>query len=146
MKIFKSKAVKLALSIMMLFGCQSKNDFEVGSVSTKEISNTDEILLVKEDTITNTGGTFILTNTYDTAMYYDECYEMEILEDENWKEINVIIDFIELSYELNPDSSIEIPLNWENGYGKLISGTYRIIKDIRIENDNYSIAASFTIQ
>ena len=45
----------------------------------------------------------------------------------------------------------EIELNWENGYGKLSKGNYRIIKSIDIEKENeifetFYISAEFTIK
>ena len=45
----------------------------------------------------------------------------------------------------------EIELKWENGYGKLASGDYRIIKSIDIEKedgtfDTFYVAAEFTIE
>lgn len=51
---------------------------------------------------------------------------------------------------LEPNKTVELEVNWEDGYEKLKKGTYRIIKEIKIEKgnntfDSFYVAAEFTI-
>ncbi len=54
------------------------------------------------------------------------------------------------AFPLSSKESKEIELDWENGYGKLAKGTYRIIKGIDYEYEegkykSFNIAVEFTI-
>ena len=53
-------------------------------------------------------------------------------------------------FTLKPGESKEINLNWKHDYGKLTSGTYRIIKDVDIEKEDgsfesFNLAVEFNI-
>lgn len=55
------------------------------------------------------------------------------------------------AFSLKSKETKELELNWENGYGKLASGDYRIIKSIDIEKedgtfDTFYVSAEFTIE
>lgn len=55
------------------------------------------------------------------------------------------------AYEIKPGESNEIEINWENGYGKLAKGTYRIIKGIDYEYEEgkyetFNVAVEFNIE
>ena len=54
------------------------------------------------------------------------------------------------AFHLLPKESKEIELNWENEYGKLSKGTYRIIKGINYEYEegkykSFNVAVEFII-
>ena len=54
------------------------------------------------------------------------------------------------AFQLSARENNEIEINWENGYGKLEKGTYRIIKEIDYEYEEgkykpFNIAVEFTI-
>lgn len=56
-----------------------------------------------------------------------------------------------LSFGKSWKASKEIELNWEDGYGKLTKGEYRIIKDVDYEYEegryeSFYIAVEFTIE
>ena len=55
------------------------------------------------------------------------------------------------AFQLSAKESKEIELDWENGYGKLANGTYRIIKEIDYEYEEekyetFNVAVEFTIE
>ena len=55
-----------------------------------------------------------------------------------------------LAFQLSPKESNEMEIDFENGYGKLAKGTYRIIKEIDYEYEEgkyetYNVAVEFTI-
>ncbi len=107
-------------------------------------------MTIKEGTLTNKSATLVLTNNSDKNFQYGNPYEIEIKKDGEWHKINVELNFDIPAFPLSSKESKEIEINWENGYGKLEKGTYRIIKGIDYEYEegkykSFNIAVEFTI-
>ena len=132
-------------------GCgKSKNEFDIGNKSDIKVSQNDVIMTIKEGTLTNKSATLVLTNNSDKNFQYGNPYEIEIKKDGEWHKINVELNFDMPAFPLSSKESKEIELDWENGYGKLAKGTYRIIKGINYEYEegkykSFNIAVEFTI-
>ena len=129
---------------------KQKNEFDIGNKSDIKISQNDVIMTIKEGTLTNKSATLVLTNNSDKNFQYGNTYEIEIKKDGEWHKINVELNFDMPAFPLSSKESKEIELNWENGYGKLAKGTYRIIKDIDYKYEegkykSFNIAVEFTI-
>ena len=129
---------------------KQKNEFDIGNKSDIKISQNDVIMTIKEGTLTNKSATLVLTNNSDKNFQYGNTYEIEIKKDGEWHKINVELNFDIPAFPLSSKESKEIELNWENGYGKLAKGTYRIIKGIDYEYEegkykSFNIAVEFTI-
>ena len=130
----------------------TENKFDIGEESLTEItSNNDVVLTIKNKTLTSTGATLLLKNNSNKIYQYGNPYEMEIKLNDKWYKINVDLSFTLPAFNLKPGETKEIDLNWENGYGGLSSGTYRIIKNVDYRNNNgesksYNVAVEFTIQ
>ena len=90
-------------------------------------------MTIKEGTLTNKSATLVLTNNNDKNFQYGNPYEIEIKKDGKWHKINVELNFDMPAFQLLSKESKEIELDWENEYGKLAKGTYRIIKEIDYE-------------
>lgn len=137
--------------VLGMTGCgKSKNEFDIGNKSDIKISQNDVIMTIKEGTLTNKSATLILTNNSDKNFQYGTPYEIEIKKDGEWHKINVELNFTMPAFQLSARENKEIEINWENGYGKLEKGTYRIIKGIDYEYEegkykSFNIAAEFTI-
>lgn len=137
--------------VLGMTGCgKQKNEFDIGNKSDIKISQNDVIMTIKEGTLTNKSATLVLTNNSDKNFQYGYTYEIEIKKDGEWHKINVKLDFVMLAFPLSSKESKEIELNWENGYGKLAKGTYRIIKGINYEYEEgkyetFNVAIEFTI-
>ncbi len=128
-----------------------KNEFDIGSKSDIQISEKDVSLSIKEGTLKNTGATLILKNNSSIDVQYGNPYRIEIKQDGEWHKINVEVSFTLPAFVLRSGETEEFKLNWENVYGKLSNGTYRIIKgiDYEVEEDKYetfNIAAEFTVE
>lgn len=138
--------------VIGLTGCgKTKNEFDVGGKSDIQISQNDVTLSIKEGTLTNTGATLLLKNNSDKNYSYGNPYSIEIKKDGEWHKINVELNFTMPAFSLKSGETKEIEVNWEYGYGKLASGTYRIIKGIDYEYEegkfeSFSITAEFTIE
>ena len=132
-------------------GCgKQKNELDIGNKSNIKISQNDVIMTIKEGTLTNKSATLVLTNNSDKNFRYGNPYEIEIKKDGEWHKINVELIFDIPAFQLPSKESKEIELNWENGYGNLATGTYRIIKGIDYEYEegeykSFKIAVEFTI-
>ena len=137
--------------VLGMTGCgKQKNEFDIGNKSNIKISQNDVIMTIKEGTLTNKSATLVLTNNSDKNFQYGNTYEIEIKKDGEWHKINVELNFDIPAFPLSSKESKEIELNWENGYGKLAKGTYRIIKGINYEYEEgkyetFNVAIEFTI-
>ena len=144
----------LLCGVMLLgmTGCgKQKNEFDIGNKSDIKISQNDVIMTIKEGTLTNKSATLVLTNNSDKNFQYGNTYEIEIKKDGEWHKINVELNFDMPAFPLSSKESKEIELNWENGYGKLAKGTYRIIKGINYEYEEgkyetFNVAVEFNIE
>jgi len=138
--------------VLGLTGCGTdKNDFKVGKESNIEIVEKGVTLSIKENTLTNTGATFILKNEGNIDYGYGPAWEIEMKQDDEWHKIDVVLNFNSPSYQLSVNESKELNINWENSYGKLASGDYRIIKSIDVEQEDgtfedFYVSAEFTIE
>ena len=139
------------IMVLVMAGCEKeKNEFDIGDKSDIKISKNDVIMTIKEGTLTNKSATLLLTNNSDNNIQYGTPYEIEIKKDGEWHKINVELYFNLSLFQLSANESKEIDLDWENGYGKLAKGTYRIIKEIDYEYkeekyETFNVAVEFTI-
>lgn len=129
---------------------KQKNEFDIGNKSDIKISQNDVIMTIKEGTLTNKSATLVLTNNSGKNFQYGNPYEIEINKDGEWHKINVELYFTLPIFELSAKESKEIELDWENSYGKLAKGTYRIIKEIDYEYEEgkyetFNVAVEFNI-
>ncbi len=137
--------------VLGMTGCKKqKNEFDIGNKSDINVSQNDVIMTIKEGTLTNKSATLVLTNNSDKNFQYGNPYEIEINKDGEWHKINVELYFTLPIFELSAKESKEIELDWENSYGKLAKGTYRIIKEIDYEYEeekyeNFNVAVEFNI-
>ena len=137
--------------VLGMTGCgKQKNEFDIGNKSDIKISQNDVIMTIKEGTLTNKSATLVLTNNNDKNFQYGNPYEIEIKKDGEWHKINVELNFDMPAFQLLSKESKEIELDWENEYGKLAKGTYRIIKGIDYEYEEgkyetFNVASEFTI-
>lgn len=133
-------------------GCgKQKNELDIGDKSDIKVSQNDVIMTIKEGTLTNKSATLVLTNHSDKNFQYGSPYEIEIKKDGEWHKINVELYFNMPVFQLSAKESKEIELDWENGYGKLTEGTYRIIKEIDYEYEKekyetFNVAVEFNIK
>lgn len=140
------------IMVLGMTGCgKSKNEFDIGNKSDIKVSQNDVIMTIKDGTLTNKSATLVLTNNSDKNFQYGNPYEIEIKKDGEWHKINVELDFNLPAFHLSSKESKEVELNWENGYGKLAEGTYRIIKSIDYEYEEgkyetFNVAVEFTIE
>mgnify|MGYP000083149668 FL=1 len=138
--------------ILTMTGCvKTKNKLDIGNKSDIKVSQNDVIMTIKDGTLTNKSVTLILTNNSDRKIQYGSPYEIEIKKNGEWHKINAELNFTLQLFILESKEKNEFELNFEDGYGKLPSGTYRVIKKIDKEKedglfDSFYVSTEFTIK
>ena len=105
---------------------------------------------IKEGTLTNKGVTVIITDTSNRDNIYGTPYSIDKYEDGEFKKLDTIIDdyaWTMQGYSVDENNTLEFKVNWENLYGKLKKGKYRIVKDTSYagEGTKHYITAEFEI-
>ncbi len=123
----KRLAVLFLIFCFAFSGCVSVDPQIDPNLVTAEIINVTDKSLTYE--ITN--------NSKDNIVFGNEYY-FEYKDGENWAKISdrTEIFFTEIAHILEPGQSKTITENFEYRYGALSSGTYRVVKDIRFENQD----------
>lgn len=125
------------------FACPIDNDKTENLENDLNIVN-DGSLLIKEETLTNSGLTLIIKNLSDNEITLGEEYSIDKKDNGKWKSLIPIIDnygFIDIGYILKPNDDFETKIDWRWLYGELETGEYRLIKDV---NDKY-VSVEFRI-
>lgn len=140
------------IMVLTMTGCKNaKNRLDIGNKSNIKVSQNDVIMTVKDKTLTNKSVTLILTNNSDRKIQYGSPYEIEIKKNGEWYKINAKLNFTLPLFILESKEKNEFKLDFEEGYGKLPSGTYRVIKKIDKEKedglfDSFYVSTEFTIK
>lgn len=131
-----------------------------GAYIDHEDSEISEIALyMRLEKISSTGA-IVVFHQYDAEaptgeLTYGDDFKLEVLQDENWEEVPVIVEgnygFHQIAYTVPPEESIEQEINWEWLYGELPPGEYRISKtvhDFRASGDYdvYTICGRFVLR
>lgn len=124
------------------------------SIVENNNKNEDISLLVKEDTITSKGATFILKNNTDEDYAYDPSYYLEKKEDNKWNEIVLEepLTWNSVIYTLKAREETEINIDWSiTNYGELKDGEYRLVKSnfrksVSPDSRYYSVYAEFEVK
>ena len=115
----------------------------------KEKRTTEKVnLKIKEDTLTNTGATVIITDTNELPYSYGEAYKIQKLENNEWKDIKARdgYAFNDLAYNTDENGKLEMKINWNDLYGSLKSGEYKLSKEIGDYNNPEIISVEFEIK
>lgn len=102
---------------------KNKSDYEFSDKIT---------LSLKKDTLPPKKATFVITNNSDEIYIYNTEYKIEVNYNNKWlplKETNASIVKNNL-YILKGYESNEIIIDWEEKYGKLTKGRYRLLKEV----------------
>lgn len=121
-----------------------KNDVNIEE--NGDVENASDIsMVIKDGTLTPSGATVVLTNSYG----YDRWFRIDKEENGEWKETETINDnysFTAEAYLTNGNSEVEIPIDWTDLYGTLENGKYRIVKRAfnNLNREEY-VSVEFTI-
>lgn len=91
----------------------------------------DIILSIKEGTLTKTGATIIITDKSNKDYTYGKDFILEKKIKNTWYKLAAQETWWDLvGYKIDENNTLELEQKWEEIYGKLKNGTYRILKSI----------------
>ena len=133
----KELLIKIIL-IVLIFGgliyyLKSLNNAKVTLIKdNNEYTLKNVIMKLKENTLTKSGATIIITDNNKVKYTYEEYYKLEKRIDHIWYELKPSGDvlFNEMGYLVDDNNELEMNIDWSKTYGNLTSGKYRIIKRI----------------
>lgn len=139
----------IALGVVLV-GC-NKDSLKLGSKSNYEIDNRLVNMAINKESITNTSAEIYLINNAEKNYQYGAEFWIEYQKKGAWYMIipKDEMNFNMIAYLLEDNTSKDFNINWENFYGKLPKGKYRIVKSLFPE-DNKSediyVAVEFVIE
>lgn len=96
----------------------------------------DITLSIKENTLTNTSATIIITDNSNKKHTYGNEFLIERKIKNTWYKLAAQETWWEpIGYEVDENNKLELPQNWESIYGKLKKGTYRLLKKVGSTNE-----------
>lgn len=98
-------------------------------------------MTIKDEEVTSEGIEIIIEDKNETPYVYDSWFEIEKLENNEWKKLQYRDDYVSddigyMIYELK-DGKLEEKINWSKEYGVLDRGKYKLIKRCMDEDNIY---------
>lgn len=98
-------------------------------------------MTIKDEEVTSEGIEIIIEDKNETSYVYDSWFEIEKLENNEWKKLQYRDDYVSddigyMIYELK-DGKLEEKINWSKEYGVLDRGKYKLIKRCMDEDNIY---------
>ena len=125
----------LVCIICLVTGCGNKNIYEQQTLDNVSINI---------DNVTPTGATLTIKDENENPYIYGEWYEIEKEVDSEWERLEAINDLVfnDLGYKVDENNTVSFTMDWQDYYGTLEPGGYRLIKRI----DNNYLYTYFTIE
>ena len=99
-------------------------------------------MAIKDEEVTSEGIEIIIEDKNETPYVYDSWFEIEKLENNEWKKLQYRDDYIsdDIGYMIYvlKDGKLEEKINWSKEYGILDRGKYKLIKRCMDEDDSYT--------
>lgn len=108
-------------------------------------------MIIKDGTLTRKGTTVIITDTSDRENIYGTSYRIDKKVNNKWVELEPIIEnyaFTSIGYSVDENNKLELDVDWNELYGELKNGEYRIVKDTSEtgEGTSHYITTEFVIK
>ena len=111
---------------------QSNNNYEAVDLQELEKRSIENVKVeVLEDTISQNGATVVITDNNDISFSWNkEIYKIEEKKEESWREVTPNRNGFDctVGYGRDENNQFRFELNWEEIYGSLKNGTYRIVE------------------
>ena len=130
--------------------CRNNEHKLDGDANSLDNVKSNVVLELKSGTLKKTKATFILKNNSNVNIIYGNEYKIEKKIDDNWQELEGKLNFNLPAYNLKYMDSVELKLDWKNGYGSLDKGEYRLVKNVSVENvdgsnEEFNVYGEFNI-
>lgn len=98
-------------------------------------------MTIKDEKVTSEEMKIIIEDENETPYVYDSWFEIEKLENNEWKKIQYLDSYVSddmspMIYEMK-DGKLEEEVDWKKEYGSLSKGKYKLIKRCMDEDDTY---------
>ena len=125
----KELLIKIIL-ILLIFGgliyyLNSLNNASVTLNKDNEEYTLEGVTMkLKDNTLTKSGTTIIITDNNEIKYTYEEYYKLEKRIDHIWYELkpNSDVFFNEMGYLVDDNNELEMDIDWSKTYGNLTSG------------------------
>lgn len=99
-------------------------------------------MAIKDEEVTSEGIEIIIEDKNETPYVYDSWFEIEKLENNEWKKLQYRDDYVsdDIGYMIYvlKDGKLEEKISWSKEYGILDRGKYKLIKRCMDEDDSYT--------
>lgn len=141
----KTLLATAALSMLLLGGCGQK----LGEEFTEEVNGLENVTLtVDKDSISSTEITYVINNRSELDLSYGQDYSLQMEKDGKWYRLIPKRD-VAVTLELlwaPAGSENSHMVNWQESYGKLQKGHYRILKSVADNTQGYYLAGEFQVE
>ena len=154
---YDSKNQTYGKNSFYVIACDSLDDFHDVFVASKKEDLMDKCSIhiddlpgvtmeIEEGTLSPSGATVLITDASFRDNVYGNSFFIEKKVGEDWIKLEPKKEmiFTDIGYSLEEDHTIEFEISWEDLYGQLPSGTYRIVKDTSYEGEG--ITHYFTVE
>ncbi len=124
----------LVVISVLLIGCSSTKFIVKENSKLNELNGVS--MTIKEGTLTRVSATIVITDLSGKDNTYGSQYRIDKKDNDIWEPLKTIDgkDWTEVAwnligYNVDKNNTLEMNINWENLYGKLENGEYRIVKD-----------------
>lgn len=145
-KLFLAGLITGCMALFCACGSDSDADADLGEEFTQEVNNLKGVEL-SVDIVSPTGITFTISNQTEQDYSYGQNYFLQQESRGHWymvEEKSPGIATMELLWVTSGSTNTH-ELGWENSYGSLPAGHYRIVKSVADSTQGYYIAGEFRI-
>lgn len=122
----------IIIIIFTLFLCLFASYFD-NNLKAFEIDE-NVSMIIKDGSLTNKGATLIITDKTKQNNIFGEWYAIFKLVNKKWKKLDYLINepigWLPVGYSTDSNGELIMDVNWENLYGRLKKGKYRIVKKV----------------
>lgn len=107
-------------------------------------------MIIKNVSLTKNGAKIIITDNNENHYSYGMKFRLDVMKNGNWEMLKSTGDgvFNDMAYHVDKDNKLELNQNWENIYGELKDGNYRLVKAVCVNDGcikSQYFAVEFTI-
>ena len=126
----------------------TSNRILIFTTSNNEMNQAFNVsMVIKDSSLNKNGAKVIITDNNEEHYSYGMAFRLDVMKNSNWEMLKATKNgiFNDMAYHVDKNNKLELNQNWENIYGELESGYYRLVKDVCI-NDVCSKKQYFSVE
>lgn len=113
---------------------------------TAEITEKEGITIIAEESVTPTGGTFVLINETEEDISFGFMYRLEVNKNGTWKYLYVPGETPSEIIVVEAGGKQTVVSDWKKSHGKLPQGRYRYVRNCGKVNEPSSFSAVYEFE